>query len=130
MAKKKLSKKTAPKSKVRRSAARARTPRKLTTLRQELQRIEKRLLVRDKVSRGLWSVLTALRGPDMPGVGYKPQTAEVIRTAAFPKLAEAGWFHHIALFADKHTPLNLSSASGHFLSHIQGAAGSLGIGTL
>lgn len=58
--------------------------------RKELDRIDMFLANQPSVvARELWNILTALRGPDNGNDAIKDETTCVIRTKAFPQLANS-----------------------------------------
>lgn len=77
---------------------------------------------------GLWDVLSALRGPDLPELGDKATTPGVVRLAALPALQ--GW-HYITM-AEAVKDISLQDSQGwgydHFGAHVFLAARALGIG--
>lgn len=88
------------------------------------------------VSRELWYVLTALRGGDDPGADINKAkdgdlehsaTTEVIRSAAFPRTARAGWTPGgaFALAGTAYVPS--TTYVPHFTDHLFRAAYVLGL---
>lgn len=108
------------------------------SFRRVLRDIESYILREAKLESGegrkLWDVLTALRGPDDGDVTVKAQTTEIVRSAAFPKLAKASFSKFSsnqtgALFAELPVgKINLvRTTTGHFKRHIEDAANALGV---
>lgn len=63
---------------------------KVSRVRAMLNRIDAFLVRRDDDSEDLWSILTALRGPDNEGYNEKNDRTIPIRRAAFPKCRAEG----------------------------------------
>ena len=104
------------------------------TLRRALNQIE-RMLQDGNVGEDLWIVLTALRGPDTDdGLDrVKGQTTVRVRSAAFPKLAEARYCHGALIGDTWQNAIELTRddvvkiAGSHFVSHTHRAADRLGV---
>jgi hypothetical protein len=99
-------------------------------LRQALNQISDMLLDR-RYSEDLWSVLTALRGPDSRNKKLKYATTAVIRQAAFPKKPSALLSVYSAdseKLAKRRVGLFKSRADfNHFREHVQDAFSALGL---
>lgn len=84
-------------------------------------------------SRELWTVLTALRGPDDENDTLKDKSTAIIRGAAFPLcLAQsehptAYGFAHGALYREGVT-ITVPETTSHFTSHAEDAAITLNLG--
>ncbi len=68
-------------------------------VREALDQIDKVLAVGDADARALWSVLSALRGPDSKDYALKSATTSVIRYTAFPLAAKHADKHGGPLYA-------------------------------
>jgi hypothetical protein len=127
MAKKKKVPKKKPKPKVRvkpKPKAENKPP-----FRHMLDRIDQFLAQHayDTQGRKLWDVLSATRGPDMPGsFGVKDATTVHVRRKAFPLTAEKGPDIG-ASFTTYDVVRKPKSSSDHFNRHIEDAYLALGI---
>jgi hypothetical protein len=104
-----------------------------TTALEVLDIIDTLLAQRNRESRYLWGVLTALRGPDSADESLKVATTAGIRTAAFPLTAVVASpspgltsrFANDALFGDSPV-VDVTqwgeNDSPHFWEHVAGAA--------
>lgn len=102
-------------------------PRPLTC-KQVLRVIDRTLACGGGQAKGLWAVLTALRGPDYGNHTTKRQTTAVIRSAAFPCTATNGAVS--AMFANRTVKYKDDKyAHGHFRTHADRAAAVLGLTT-
>lgn len=94
----------------------------------------------DAEANNLWSVLTALRGPDFDycGAGWdmKHYTTEVIRSTAFPRTARRELFKddgsariraYFAPPSRKYREPQMTALGYHFISHARVAARALGL---
>ena len=91
-----------------------------TSVRKELNRIEKFLSKNNAASADLWAILTALRGPD-DDRGKKEGTIPV-RRKAFPGLAKSGGVGSIPASFDGSSTIKWAAVvNNHFLSHIERA---------
>lgn len=114
-------------------------PKKQLTVREVLSVIEECLAHNTNISRDLWRVLTALRGPDAGSESLKKSTTAIIRDKAFPGLM-AGKGNRIeyvngAMFA-KDTEIRAKlrkkengvfTTNSHFINHAIKAFRALGM---
>lgn len=113
-------------------------PRAMLTAKEALAIVEQVLLLRNQESTKLWSVLTALRGPD----NYELEAKEVtikIRRAAFPEIAarvgtqpnsSTGWdIANNPMFVSDNPTRQASRIAGdqHFSIHAEWALKALGL---
>jgi hypothetical protein len=99
-------------------------------LRQALNQISDMLSDR-RYSEDLWSILTALRGPDSRNKKLKYATTAVIRQAAFPKKPSAllsVYSTDSEKLAKRRVELFTNRADfNHFREHVQDAFNALGL---
>lgn len=106
-----------------------------------LDQMDDILCVGNEESAALWSILTALRGPDIFSVAHiKGYTTMPIRTASFPKTSIADGAQAVIgaafthLLGNEELEVNLKKIPydtgwGHFRNHIERAVDALGIKT-
>ena len=96
------------------------------SVRQMLDCIDTYLAFKDDKSRDLWSVLSALRGPDSGDFRLKNGTTIPIRRAAFPKTTKSSVFGSVgASFGNPrrhYAFMRNLVGSVHFKSHANKAA--------
>lgn len=105
-----------------------------TSTKEILTAIDRVLAIGDGTANELWSVLTALRGPDSDRHSVKSTSTVPIRRAAFPETAkefEQRWL--IADFGDSASPKSVllpEEEDWHFRVHAENAAHALELPTL
>jgi len=96
-------------------------------VRKMLDTIDEMLAGDANEARDLWSVLTALRGPDNEDTELKWRTTAVIRAKAFPKAAQTCVHGMAVVVTGANSVRYCTSDLSHFGSHVYSAARALDI---